>query len=134
MINKMELTKKERDTLIAVGDSGNNAFPLRLVDLSLLLKVKPPTALNLVRRLSRKGCLKDEKGMIIFTDKGKKAYLELVENHRVEEPVPDLHTHYICLPLFIREFCMFIPCEFLYWMFPWFYEIMLFQYPVYCGR
>ena len=85
MINKMELTKKERDTVIAVGDSGNNAFPLRLVDLSLLLKVKPPTALNLVRRLSRKGCLKDEKGMIIFTDKGKKTYLELVENHRVME-------------------------------------------------
>ena len=85
MINKMELTKKERDTVIAVGDSGNNAFPLRLVDLSLLLKVKPPTALNLVRRLSQKGCLKDEKGMIIFTDKGKKAYLELVENHRVIE-------------------------------------------------
>ncbi len=85
MINKMDLTKKERDTIIAVGNSGSNDFPLRLVDLSLLLKVKPPTALNLVRRLSKKGCLKDAKGMIIFTDKGKKAYMELVENHRVME-------------------------------------------------
>ena len=56
-----------------------------MVDLSSLLKVNPPTVLNLVRRLSQKGCLKYEKGMIIFTDKCKKAYLELVENHRVME-------------------------------------------------
>ncbi len=85
MINKIELTKKERDTIIAVGDYGEKDFPLRLVDLSGMLRVRPPTALNLVKRLEEKGCLSDEKGMIIFTELGKRVYDELVENHRVME-------------------------------------------------
>ncbi|EQD70220.1 iron-dependent repressor, partial [mine drainage metagenome] len=85
MINKIELTKKERDTIIAIGDYGKKDFPLRLVELSDILKVKPPTALNLVKRLQDKGCMNDEKGMIILTETGKRTYSELLENHRVIE-------------------------------------------------
>ncbi|MHB8360631.1 MAG: metal-dependent transcriptional regulator [Thermoplasmataceae archaeon] len=85
MINKIELTKKERDTIIAIGDYGKQDFPLRLVELSDILNVKPPTALNLVKRLQDKGCMNDEKGMIILTETGKRTYSELLENHRVIE-------------------------------------------------
>jgi DtxR family Mn-dependent transcriptional regulator len=79
------LTKKERDCLIVIGDHSKDEFPMRLIDLSDMLKVKPPTALNLVKRLEGKKLITHLKGMIHLTHKGDSFYHEIEENHRILE-------------------------------------------------
>lgn len=80
-----ELTKKERDCLMELGQSEDVKFPIRLVDLAAHLSIKSPTALNLVKRLEIKKIVNHEKGMILLTPYGLKVFHEIVENHRVLE-------------------------------------------------
>lgn len=81
----IELTKKERDCLIDLGEKQEGKFPTRLVDLAADLSIKSPTALNLVKRLEAKKMVIHEKGMILLTVSGIKYFHEIVENHRVLE-------------------------------------------------
>ena len=47
------------------------------------------------------------------------------EYEEVEESSNYTDVHNICLPAFIRMFCVFRPCGFPYWMFPAGYQIVL---------
>jgi DtxR family Mn-dependent transcriptional regulator len=85
MNNLKLLTKKERDCLITIGVHEVDEFPLRLIDLSDMLNVKPPTTLNLIKRLEGKKLVLHVKGMIHLTNKGKSFYHEIEENHRILE-------------------------------------------------
>ncbi len=85
MSNEIHITKKERDTLIILGQHMNQDFPMRLVDISVEMSLKPPTTLNLIKRLEKKSYIHREKGMIMLTEKGVSRYREVVENHRIIE-------------------------------------------------
>ncbi|MGP6238810.1 metal-dependent transcriptional regulator [Cuniculiplasma sp. SKW4] len=85
MSNDTHITKKERDTLIILGEHMNDEFPMRLVDISSEMSLKPPTTLNLIKRLETKSYIQREKGMIVLTEKGISRYREILENHRIIE-------------------------------------------------
>ncbi len=65
-------------------DSTDN-FPLRLHQIADLLRVKPPTALNVVRRLEQKGLAKSKDGMVILTESGNKIAKGILLVHRTYE-------------------------------------------------
>jgi DtxR family Mn-dependent transcriptional regulator len=81
-----QLTRKERDFLVKIVEN-QHLFPLRLADIARSMQVKPPTALDVIRRLTGKGYVMSRSGMIIPTEKGKTEYHELIEAHRVMECV-----------------------------------------------
>jgi len=80
----MDITKKERDCLIAI-DEFDSKFQPRLVDIAKEMHVKPPTVYNLVRRLSKKGLVDESRGMIKVTDRGKTVYKSIIMAHRCIE-------------------------------------------------
>jgi Mn-dependent DtxR family transcriptional regulator len=80
----MDITKKERDYLIAI-DEFNSKFQPRLVDLAKKMRVRPPTVYNLVRRLSKKGLVDEHRGMIKVTERGRAAYKSIIMAHRCIE-------------------------------------------------
>ncbi len=80
-----QLTKKERDCVVVLGKSTGGSFPNRLIDLSETMEIRPPTALNLVKRLETKKVLEHRKGMIILTKNGVNIFHEIEENHRILE-------------------------------------------------
>jgi Mn-dependent transcriptional regulator len=79
------ITKKERDCLLTIKRISSSDFPVKLSELSRSMKIKPPTALELVSRLEKKGLVKKNKGMIVLTERGKKIYRSIVFIHRVFE-------------------------------------------------
>lgn len=83
--SNLELTKKERDCIIMIKRMSIAEFPVKLSELSKALNIKPPTALELVNRLERKGLVKRNKGMIILTEEGRNIYKSIVYVHRVFE-------------------------------------------------
>ncbi len=85
MSDEIRITKKERDALIILGNHIDEEFPVRLVDLSDEMSLKPPTILNLLKRLEDKGYVEREKGMTVLTKSGVSRYREIVENHRILE-------------------------------------------------
>lgn len=85
MLSTITLTRKERDCIVLIGEHGASDFPLRLIEVANSMKVKPPTALNLIKRLVGKGMLKREKGMLMLTNEGKVEYGRIMESHRVIE-------------------------------------------------
>ncbi len=85
MLNTITLTRKERDCIVLIGERGTSDFPLRLIEVANRMNVKPPTALNLIKRLVAKGMLKRERGMLRLTDKGKAECSRIIESHRVIE-------------------------------------------------
>ena len=54
MLDNVSITKKERDCLVTLGKHRDSKFPFRLIDLSKNMEIKPPTALNLIKRLEKK--------------------------------------------------------------------------------
>jgi len=80
-----KITRKERDCLVIAVENSSKGFPVKLVDLSKKLKIKPPTALDLVRRLEKKGMLESNRGMIIPTEEGIKRYGIIIYAHRIIE-------------------------------------------------
>jgi len=83
--SNITLTKKERDCIIILKRISTNEFPVKLSELSKALNVKPPTALELVSRLEKKGLVKRSKGMILLTNEGRVMYRNIVYVHRVFE-------------------------------------------------
>ncbi|MGC9191501.1 MAG: metal-dependent transcriptional regulator [Conexivisphaera sp.] len=83
---KIEMTKKERDCLLAIyREISASGFPLRLVDVSRLMGVRPPTALELVDRLRRKGMVERRRGLITLSKDGMDVARGLVAVHRALE-------------------------------------------------
>ncbi|AAT43564.1 metal-dependent transcriptional regulator [Picrophilus oshimae] len=80
----MEITKKERDCIVKIKEL-SGSFPPRLSDLAVGLNIKPPTAIELLERLERKGLIKKEHGMIILTDNGNNEYSKIMLAHRTYE-------------------------------------------------
>ena len=81
----MELTHRERDCLVFIGNDIKGGFPDRLIDLSKKLKVKPPTTIQLLDKLESKALISRKGGMVILTDNGKKIYHDVTESHRIIE-------------------------------------------------
>ncbi len=79
-----ELTRRERDCLIAIGDNSTN-FPLRLVELSRLMKIKPPSAIELLKKLEKYNYVYRKDGMIMLTGDGTEEYHGLLTSHRLFE-------------------------------------------------
>lgn len=87
------ITKRERDCLVALIESLDGNFPTRLVSLSRKMHIKPPTLLEIVRRLAEKGLILNKSGMLIPTQQGISVYSEIVEAHRVLECMSVLANH-----------------------------------------
>lgn len=78
------LTRREKECLFAVKKLDSD-FPPRIISIAKETKIKPPTAYNLLKRLSDKGLIEESKGMVKVTDKGNAAYKEIMMAHRCIE-------------------------------------------------
>lgn len=58
-MSEILITKMERDCLLAITENSKSDFPIRLSDLANILEIKPPTALNIVKRLSELGLVRN---------------------------------------------------------------------------
>ena len=83
--NTNTVTRRERDCLVILEEDSRDDFPARLHEIALTLNVKPPTALNVVRRLERKGLAESRDGMIILTESGEKVAKSILLVHRTYE-------------------------------------------------
>ena len=81
----IELTKRERDMMFAVNAYSQSQFPARLSEIAKKVHLKPPTVIEILRRLELKGLIIREKGMIRLTDIGKRKCDSLVKSHRILE-------------------------------------------------
>jgi DtxR family Mn-dependent transcriptional regulator len=81
------LTRRERDCILAIRDSSSSEFPIRLSQLAQNIKLKPPTVIEILKRLETKGLLKRESGMIVLTDTGNSYYNYLINCHRILETI-----------------------------------------------
>lgn len=60
-------------------------FPLRLHEIATNLGIKPPTALNLIKRLKAKEYVESRDGMVILTELGNSVAGEILMVHRTFE-------------------------------------------------
>jgi len=79
-----ELTRRERDCLIAIGENSAH-FPIRLVELSRLMKIKPPSAIEILKKLEKYRYVYRKEGMILLTEDGTEEYHSLLTSHRLFE-------------------------------------------------
>ncbi|WP_393972069.1 metal-dependent transcriptional regulator [Oxyplasma meridianum] len=78
------LTKRERDCLIAIGDNSAE-FPIRLVDLSRIMHIKPPSAIEILKKLEKYNFVARKDGMVVLTADGMEEYHKLLTSHRLFE-------------------------------------------------
>jgi DtxR family Mn-dependent transcriptional regulator len=71
------ITRKERDCIVALHE--NSGFPLRLFNIAEILKIKAPTAYELVKRLESKNIIEKKNGVINMI------YSEIIMAHRTLE-------------------------------------------------
>jgi DtxR family Mn-dependent transcriptional regulator len=77
------ITRKERDCIVALYE--NSGFPLRLFNIADILKIKAPTAYELVKRLESKNIINKTNGIISLTTYGISIYDEIIMAHRTLE-------------------------------------------------
>jgi len=77
------ITRKERDCIVALHE--NSGFPLRLFNIAEILKIKAPTAYELVKRLESKNIIEKKNGVISLTPNGNTIYSEIIMAHRTLE-------------------------------------------------
>ena len=58
----LKWNRKERDCIVALHE--NSGFPLRLFNIADILKIKAPTAYELVKRLESKNIIEKKNGVI----------------------------------------------------------------------
>ncbi len=80
-----EISKRERDCLITLEEESPRDFPMRLHQIAVSLKVKPPTALSVIRRLEKKGLAESRDGMVILTESGMRVAKSILLVHRTYE-------------------------------------------------
>ncbi len=79
------ITKRERDCVVYIREYSMNSFPMRLHELAGVMKIKPPTALDLINRLKAKGLVESRDGMVILTDYGNSVARGILLVHRTFE-------------------------------------------------
>lgn len=79
------ITKRERDCLVFLKENSLQGFPLRLHEIASMMGVKPPTALNIIKRLKKKGLVDSKDGMIILTGEGLEVTGRILLVHRTFE-------------------------------------------------
>lgn len=79
------ITKRERDCLVSIRTSRNEGFPMKLHEIAEHMGIKPPTALNVVRRLKDKGFVDAKEGMIQLTEAGENEARMILMVHRTME-------------------------------------------------
>ncbi|MGC8644965.1 MAG: metal-dependent transcriptional regulator [Thermoplasmata archaeon] len=80
-----EITRRERDCLMILAENIKGEFPLRLHEIAKMLRVKPPTALGIIKRLEKKGLTESKDGMVQLTERGNKAVCDIMLIHRTFE-------------------------------------------------
>lgn len=80
-----DVTKRERDCLVFLKEESGGGFPKRLHEIAANLKVKPPTALNIVKRLRMKGLVESRDGMVVLTESGDQITKRILLVHRTFE-------------------------------------------------
>lgn len=90
--------KRSLDYLLLFYEEGK---PLQLKKISSVLKVKPPSALEALNRLSKKGYLKKiKRGTFELTEKGKEYIEEIIWKHAILE-----HIFMVKFNLEIKNLC-----------------------------
>lgn len=79
------VTRRERDCLVSLTEGSSDGFPMRLHQIATVMKVKPPTALNVVRRLEQKGLAESRDGMVLLTKSGDQTAQKILLVHRTYE-------------------------------------------------
>ena len=79
------VTKRERDCLVLLKEESVGEFPLRLHEIASIMKIKPPTALNVIKRLRIKGLVESRDGMVVLTDNGNNVTRKILMVHRTFE-------------------------------------------------
>lgn len=79
------VTKRERDCLVHIREESMGGFPIRLHEIADMMKVKPPTALNVIRRLKMKGLVEAKEGMVVLTNSGLHLTRKILMVHRTFE-------------------------------------------------
>lgn len=79
------VTKRERDCLVFLKEESGGGFPKRLHEIADSMGVKPPTALNIVRRLREKGFVESRDGMVVLTEIGHEVTRKILLVHRTFE-------------------------------------------------
>ncbi len=79
------ITKRERDCLVFLKEESRRGFPMRLHEIASMMKIKSPTALNVIRRLKSKGLVESMDGMVILTDSGNETANQILLVHRTFE-------------------------------------------------
>jgi DtxR family Mn-dependent transcriptional regulator len=79
------VSKRERDCLVLLKEQSSDDFPLRLHEIASTMKIKPPTALNIIRRLKSKGYVETQDGMIKLSDSGDRISSTILMVHRTFE-------------------------------------------------
>jgi len=94
----MELTPREEDTLIVIKLAGGSAC---LKEVAENLKVKKPTALEIVRRLEVKNLVVHQKyGGVILTEKGSEIAEKLIHRRNI---IKDFLVNFLTIPEDIAE-------------------------------
>ncbi len=79
------VTKRERDCLVLLKEESDGEFPVRLHQVAESLSVKPPTALNIIKRLRMKGFAESRDGMVVLTPEGDELAKKILLVHRTFE-------------------------------------------------
>ena len=87
MKEQFTLTRRERDCVVAIHENGSRGFPIRLSEIAKIMQLKPPTVIEILKRLESKGLVSREKGMVVLTDSGKESYYFIVNCHRILETI-----------------------------------------------
>ena len=80
-------TRRERDCIVTIHENSSREFPIRLSEIAKIMGMKPPTVIEILKRLESKGLITREKGMVILTDAGKESYNFITNCHRILETI-----------------------------------------------
>ena len=80
-------TRRERDCMVTIHENSSREFPIRLSEIAKIMGMKPPTVIEILKRLELKGLITREKGMVILTDAGKESYNFITNCHRILETI-----------------------------------------------
>ncbi len=80
-----DVSRRERDCLVVLEEETKDNFPMRLHQIADSLGVKPPTALNVIKRLEQKGLARSRGGMVVLTESGDRAARSILLVHRTFE-------------------------------------------------
>lgn len=85
MNKETNITHRERDCVVTIHDHATGGFPLRLSQIAKAMQLRPPTVIEILKRLELKGYVNRAKGMVILTVAGNKLYSSVVNSHRILE-------------------------------------------------